>query len=100
MKKDYSLMREDGSLVGKVESMQDKGDNLKSASKGQKVAMAIKEAVFGRDFDEGEELYINIPEKHYKILELELKGKLNDDELDILQEIAEIKRKEDRTWGI
>ncbi|OPY24670.1 MAG: putative translation initiation factor IF-2 [Methanobacterium sp. PtaU1.Bin242] len=100
VKKDYSLMREDGSLVGKVESMQDKGDNLKSASKGQKVAMAIKEAVFGRDFDEGEELYINIPEKHYKILESELKGKLNDDELDILQEIAEIKRKEDRTWGI
>lgn len=100
VKKDYSLMREDGSPVGKVESMQDKGDNLKSASKGQKVAMAIKEAVFGRDFDEGEELYVNIPEKHYKILESELKGKLNDDELDILQKIADIKRKEDRNWGI
>ncbi|HEY0196164.1 MAG TPA: translation initiation factor IF-2, partial [Methanobacterium sp.] len=67
VKKDYSLMREDGSLVGKVESMQDKGDNLKSASKGQKVAMAIKEAVFDRDFEEGETLYVNIPENHYKI---------------------------------
>lgn len=100
VKKDYSLMREDGSPVGKVESMQDKGDNLKSASKGQKVAMAIKEAVFGRDFDEGETLYVNIPEKHYKILELELKGKLSEDELDILQEIGDIKRKEDPHWGI
>lgn len=100
VKKDYSLMREDGSPVGKVESMQDKGDNLKSASKGQKVAMAIKEAVFGRDFDEGETLYVNIPEKHYKILELELKGKLSEDELDILQEIGDIKRKENPHWGI
>lgn len=100
VKKEYSLMREDGSPVGKVESMQDKGDNLKSASKGQKVAMAIKEAVFGRDFEEGEVLYIDIPEKHYKILESELKGKLNEDELGILQEIETIKRKADPGWGI
>lgn len=100
VKKDYSLMREDGSPVGKVESMQDKGDNLKSISKGQKVAMAIKEAFFGRDFDEGETLYVNIPEKHYKIIESELKGKLSEDELDILQEIVDIKRKENPSWGI
>jgi len=99
VKKDYSLMRNDGSSVGKVESMQDKGDNLKSASKGQKVAMAIKEAVFGRDFEEGEVLYVNIPEKHFKILESELKGKLSEDELDILQELLDIKRKEDPFWG-
>lgn len=100
VKKDYSLMREDGSPVGKVESMQDKGENLKSASKGQKVAMAIKEALFGRDFDEGETLYVDIPEKHYKIIESELKGKLSEDELDILQEIVDIKRKETPSWGI
>jgi len=100
VKKDYSLMREDGTPIGKVESMQDKGDNLKSASKGSKVAMAIKEAVFDRDFEEGETLYVNIPEKHYKILETELKGKLSEDELDILQEIVDIKRKEDSSWGI
>jgi translation initiation factor 5B len=100
VKKDYNLMREDGSSMGKVESMQDKGENLKSASKGQKVAMAIKEALFGRDFDEGETLYVNIPEKHYKILISELKPKLSEDELDILQEIEDIKRKEDPSWGI
>jgi len=100
VKKDYSLMREDGTPIGKVESMQDKGDNLKSASKGSKVAMAIKEAVFDRDFEEGETLYVNIPEKHYKILETELKGKLSEDELDILQEIVDIKRKEEPSWGI
>jgi translation initiation factor 5B len=100
VKKDYGLMREDGTPIGKVESMQDKGDNLKSASKGSKVAMAIKEAVYDRDFEEGETLYINIPENHFKILETELKGKLSEDELDILQEIGDIKRKEDPHWGL
>jgi translation initiation factor 5B len=100
IKKDYRLMREDNSSVGKVESMQDKGENLKSASKGQKIAMAIKEAVFGRDFEEGEVLYVDIPEKHYKILESELMGKLTEDEVEILREILDIKRKEDPGWGI
>ena len=100
MKKDYHLMREDNSSVGKVESMQDKGENLKSATKGQKVAMAIKEAVFGRDFEEGDVIYVDIPEKHYKILESELMGKLTEDEVEILREILEIKRKEDPGWGI
>ena len=100
IKKDYRLMREDNSSVGKVESMQDKGENLKSASKGQKVAMAIKEAVYGRDFEEGDVLYVDIPEKHYKILETELMGKLTEDEVEILHEILDIKRKEDPGWGI
>jgi translation initiation factor 5B len=100
VKKDYGLIREDGTLIGKVESMQDKGDNLQSASKGSKVAMAIKEAVFDRDFEEGEILYVNIPENHFKILETELKGKLNDDELNILHEIGDIKRKEDPHWAL
>jgi translation initiation factor 5B len=80
--------------------MQDKGENLKSATKGQKVAMAIKEAVFGRDFEEGDVIYVDIPEKHYKILESELMGKLTEDEVEILREILEIKRKEDPGWGI
>lgn len=100
VKKDYFLIRKNGSRVGRVDSMQDKGENLKSASKGEKVAMAIKEAVFGRDFEEGEVLYVDIPENHYKILESELKTKLTEEELDLLQIIADIKRKVDPNWGI
>lgn len=99
VKKDYNLMNEEGKRVGKVESLQDKGENLPSASKGQKVAMAMKEAVFGKDFQEGDIIYVDIPENHYKILESELKNTLNDDEKEILQEIVEIKRKKDSTWG-
>jgi translation initiation factor 5B len=100
VKKDYTLIQENGSRVGKVESMQDKGKNLKSASKGQQVAMAIKGATFGRDFEEGDVIYVEIPENHYKILESEFKGKLSEDELQILEDIVNIKRKSDPQWGL
>ena len=100
VKQDYSLIRGDGARVGKVEGMQDKGKNLKSASKGQKVAMSIKDAIFGKDFDEGDVLYVDIPENHYKILVSELKNKLTEDEFETLNEIVDIKRKGDSTWGM
>ena len=100
VKQDYGLIRGDGARVGKVEGMQDKGKNLKSASKGQKVAMSIKDAIFGKDFDEGDVLYVDIPENHYKILVSELKNKLTEDEFEILNEIMDIKRKEYPHWGM
>jgi len=100
VKGDYKLIQKDGRYVGKVESMQDKGENLPSTSRGQKVAMAIGGAVFQKDFEEGDVLYVDIPENHYKILESDLKSKLTEDELQILEEIVEIKRKEDPLWGM
>ncbi|MDI6644500.1 MAG: translation initiation factor IF-2 [Methanobacteriaceae archaeon] len=99
IKQGYTLIREDGTIVGKVESMQDKGDNKKSVSKGQQVAMAIKDAVFNKNFEEGDVLYVDIPEKHYKILETELKNKLTEDEYETLHNTLEIKRKIEPDWG-
>ncbi|MGZ4857646.1 MAG: translation initiation factor IF-2, partial [Methanobacteriaceae archaeon] len=60
----------------------------------------IKDGVLGRNFQEGDELYNDIPEKHYKILESELESKLSEDEIQILHEIVDIKRKQDLNWGI
>lgn len=100
VKQGYGLIRGDGSKVGKVEGMQDKGENLKSVSRGKKVAMSIKDAIFGKNFDEGDVLYVDIPENHYKILESELKSKLSEDEYETLHEIVDIKRKENSDWGM
>lgn len=100
IKQGYTLIREDGTIVGKVESMQDKGDNKKSVSKGQQVAMAIKDAIFSKNFEEGDVLYVDLPEKHYKILESELKNKLSEDEYETLHDTVEIKRKVEPDWGV
>ena len=99
VKQGYALMNANGDYVGTIASMEDKGETLPAISRGQRVAMAIDDAVAGKDFEEGDTLYVDIPEKHYKILEREFKDKLNEDEFMALDEILEIKRKKDRDWG-
>ena len=99
VKQGYALMNANGDYVGTIASMEDKGETLTAISRGQRVAMAINDAVAGKDFEEGDTLYVDIPEKHYKILEREFKDKLNEDEFMALDEILEIKRRRDKDWG-
>ncbi len=99
IKTGYTLMNANGDYVGVVASMEDKGETLTAMSRGQRVAMAINDAVAGKDFEEGDSLYVDIPEKHFKVLEREFKDKLTEDEFLALDEIVEIKRKNEPDWG-
>ncbi|MCQ2976478.1 MAG: translation initiation factor IF-2 [archaeon] len=99
VKQGYSLMNANGDYVGTIASMENKGETLPAISRGQRVAMAINDAVAGKDFEEGDTLYVDVPEKHYKILEREFKDKLDEDEFNTLGEILEIKRKHEPEWG-
>ena len=99
IKQGQKLINKNGEMVGVIASMEDKGETLPDISRGQRVAMAIKDAVVGKDFDEGDELFIDIPEKHYKFIEREFKSKLTEDEYETLYEFLEIKRKQDPDWG-
>jgi translation initiation factor 5B len=99
VKQGQTLINKNGEYVGTIASMEDKGETLPSISRGQRVAMAIKDAVVGKHFDEGDELYVDVPEKHYKFIEREFKGKLTEDEFETLYEFLEIKRKQDPDWG-
>lgn len=99
LKQGQKLINKDGHVVGSIASMEDKGETLPDISRGQRVAMAIKDAIVGKDFEEGDELYVDIPEKHYKYIEREFKDKLTEDEFETLYEFLEIKRKQDSDWG-
>ena len=99
IKQGQKLINKSGESVGVIASMEDKGETLPDISRGQRVAMAIDNAVVGKDFDEGDELFIDIPEKHYKFIEREFKDKLTEDEFETLYEFLEIKRKQDPDWG-
>ena len=99
VKQGQKLINKNGESVGVIASMEDKGETLPDISRGQRVAMAIDNAVVGKDFDEGDELFIDIPEKHYKFIEREFKDKLTEDEFETLYEFLEIKRKQDPDWG-
>ena len=99
IKQGQTLINKNGEYVGVIASMEDKGETLPSIPRGQRVAMAIKDAIVGKHFDEGDELYVDIPEKHYKFIEREFKDKLTEDEFETLYEFVEIKRKQDPDWG-
>ena len=99
LKQGQQLINKDGHVVGSIASMEDKGETLPDISRGQRVAMAIKDAIVGKDFEEGDELYVDIPEKHYKSIEREFKDKLTEDEFETLYEFLEIKRKQDPDCG-
>jgi translation initiation factor 5B len=99
IKQGQTLINKNGEYVGVIASMEDKGETLPDISRGQRVAMAIKDAIVGKSFDEGDELYVDVPEKHYKFIEREFKDKLTEDEFETLYEFVEIKRKKDPDWG-
>lgn len=99
LKQGQKLVNKNGEIVGSIASMEDKGETLPDITRGQRVAMAIKDAIVGKHFEEGDQLFVDVPEKHYKFIEREFKDKLTEDEFETLYEFLEIKRKQEPDWG-
>ncbi|MEK6900141.1 MAG: translation initiation factor IF-2, partial [Nanoarchaeota archaeon] len=74
-------------------------ESLTVAEQGKQVAMAMDNVTIGRQIKEGDYLYTDIPEEHFKKLK-ELKKYLSKNEVAVLKEIAEIKRKDNPVWGV
>ncbi|MFX0089541.1 MAG: translation initiation factor IF-2 [Promethearchaeota archaeon] len=93
------LIKQDGSRVGLVLQIQDKGETVASAKAGQAVAISIKGATVGRQINEDDVLYVDVPEKDVKLFKERFKDELSVDELEVLDELIEIKRKASPMWG-
>jgi translation initiation factor 5B len=91
------LMKADGKKIGKIKSIQSEKRSILKAGQGEEIAIAIDKAVVGRNIKEGDLLLVDIPEGDAKKLsQLELTS----DEREALEKVCEIKRKENRFWGI
>ncbi len=93
------LIREDGAVIGTIRGIQQRNENIPMATVGQEVAISIDGPTVGRQIHEGDLLYVNIPEKHARIIEQELKQKMSQDEIEVFEKFLEIKRKKDIFWG-
>ncbi|OKY77117.1 MAG: Translation initiation factor 2 GTPase [Candidatus Methanohalarchaeum thermophilum] len=100
IKSGYPLMNQAGERIGQVKEIQDQGENVEEANPGDEVAVSIRGPTVGRQIEEGEELYVDIPEKHAEVLKTELKDSLTEKEEIVFQEIIDIKRKENKYWAI
>ncbi|MFP4627321.1 MAG: translation initiation factor IF-2 [Natronomonas sp.] len=92
---------EDGepTRVGELKSLQDAGEDIDEARTGEQVAASIDGPTVGRQIDEGDELWVELPEKHAKILEQELADEIPTDELEALRMYLDKHRKRDPFWG-
>ncbi|MBU0456697.1 MAG: translation initiation factor IF-2 [Nanoarchaeota archaeon] len=93
------IMKTDGVRISHVKSMQEGKESLSLAEQGKQVAMAMDGVTVGRQIDEGDFLYADIPEEDFKKLK-ELKKHLSKSEIEIMKEVAEIKRKNNPVWGV
>ena len=91
------LIKSDGTDAGKIRSLRDGEEVLKGASQGDEVAMAIDGVTVGRQIDVEDIIYVELLESTIKELQ---KTDLNEDERMALQEYLDIKRKQDKFWGM
>jgi translation initiation factor 5B len=85
--------------VGQLSGIQSQGEDVERARAGERVSVAIDGPTVGRQIDEGDELWVEVPEKHAKILEQELSGEIPADELEALQAYLNNHRRRDPFWG-
>ena len=85
--------------VGQLKGIQDEGENVPEARAGERVSVSIDGPTVGRQIDEGDTLWTELPEKHAKILEQELREDLPADEREVLQTYLERRRKQEPFWG-
>jgi len=99
IKRDAYLINLDGKIIGKILAIQKEKKNIDVAMKNDMVAVSIDDAVVGRNIFEDDILYTFISENDYRKFK-ENKDILNDEQKEILKEIANIMRKENPAWGL
>lgn len=94
-----NLVRPDDRKVGRIKQMQLRGETIHEAEAGSEVAISIEGPTIGRQIDVNDELYVDIPERHVKVIEREMFDRLNPSMQEVLEEFTSMKRRSDPFWG-
>ena len=99
LKTNIPLINQDGIQFPEVKQIQNEGKSLNEVEQGKQIAVSIQGVIIGRQINEGEIFYSDMTENNFRKLK-EMKKLLNNDEIQALKEIAEIKRKHNTLWGV
>lgn len=94
-----TLVMKDGRDISTVKSIQHEKDSLTKVEAGKQVAISLPSVTVGRQINENDLLYSGIPEEDFRKLK-SLKKYLKKEEIEVMKEIAELKRKENPLWGV
>jgi len=93
-----NLIDAKGEKIGRIKNIQSENKSTEKATENMEVAISIPGTNFERQLKDVEFLYSDISESQFKNFKKN-KDLLSQNEIKILQEIAEIKRKEKADWG-
>ena len=99
IKPKYSLVKEDGTDIGEIKQIQDKGQTISEAKTGMQVAISLAKPIVGRHIFEEDMLYVKVPEPHAKILLTRFQDYLLTEELNTLNEFVEMMRRKSPFWA-
>jgi translation initiation factor 5B len=99
LRNDVNLIKLDGKKVGHLKSMQLRQENIREADAGLEVAISIEGATIGRQLNVGDDLFVDVPERHVKVLEKEMLKSLNTSTQEILEEYTSMRRKTEPFWA-
>jgi translation initiation factor 5B len=99
IKPKYTLLAEDGKEIGEIKQIQDRGQPLPEAKTGAQVAISVDKPVVGRHINEGDILLVKVPEAHAKALLTKFQDQLSPEELDVLNELVDIRRRQLPFWA-
>jgi translation initiation factor 5B len=92
-------LMKDGNDISTVKSIQHEKDSISKVEAGKQVAIAMPHVTVGRQVNENDILYSGIPEPDFRKLK-KLKQYLKKEEIEVMKEIAELKRKQNPLWGV
>ena len=90
----------EGTKLGRVTQIQDSGEAVSLAEEGKEVAVSMPQPIVGRHIKERDILFVDVPEKHAKLLREKYQGRLTTGALEVLRELTELKRKKDIFWAV
>ncbi|MFH0948958.1 MAG: translation initiation factor IF-2, partial [Candidatus Aenigmatarchaeota archaeon] len=101
IKSGYKLIKIENMVkpLGIVKQIQAEGNAVNQALAGERVAVSITDAVVGRNINESDIIYTDINSNECKILK-KYASVLTDSEIKTLEEICELKRKIDKSFGM
>jgi translation initiation factor 5B len=100
LKPKVSLLRiEDGSDLGEVQQIQDKGKAIGEAKVGMQVAVSMDKPIAGRHVFERDVLFVKVPEDDAKLLLSAHLDDLTSEEQEVLREYIALMRKKIPFWA-
>lgn len=91
------VMKDDGTVIGEVKALQEKGETIKEASIGMQVAASIEGATVDRNLKRGDVLFTVLSKEDYKKLKENMEL-LAPHEKNVIEDIREIMKRKEPMW--